>query len=95
MNYKNRVQDINTCHILINEIIKNETITFESTEISFAHLPRKGQNREMMLLKLNSQLIRGLAEVLKEVAALEANCDAETAASVEAHNATAGEVIVV
>ena len=48
-----------------------------------------------MLLKVNSQLIRGLAEVLKEVAALEANCDAETAASVEAHNATAGEVIVV
>ena len=61
----------------------------------FAHLPRNGQNREMMLLKLNSHLIPGLAEVLKEVAALKANCDAETAASVEAQNATAAEVIFV
>ena len=49
----------------------------------------------MMLLKLNSHLIPGLAEVLQKVAALKANCDTEAAASVEAQNASAGEVIVV
>ena len=50
---------------------------------------------KMMLLKLNSHLIPGLAEVLQDVAALKANCDAEAAASVAAQNAAAGEIISV
>ena len=49
----------------------------------------------MMLLKLNSHLIPGLAKVLQDVAALKANCDVEAAASVAAQNAAAGKVISV
>ena len=44
--------------------------------------PDKIEN--MMLLKLNSHLIPGLAEVLQDVAALKANCDTGAAASVAA-----------
>ena len=51
---------------------------------------------KMTLLKLNSQLISGLAdEALKDAAVLKAMCDAEAAASVSGYDAAAGEVISV
>ena len=46
----------------------------------------------MTLLKLISHLIPGLAEVLQDVAALKANCDAEAAESDAAQNAATCEV---
>ena len=49
----------------------------------------------IMLLKLISHSIPGLAEVFQDVAVLKANCDAEAAASVAAQNAAAVEVISV
>ena len=55
--------------------------------------PDKIEN--MMLLKLNSHLIPGLAKILQHVAAVKANCDAGAAASVAAQNAAAGKVISV
>ena len=48
-----------------------------------------------MLLKLILHLIPGIAEVLQDVAALKANCDALAAASAAARNAPDGEVISV
>ena len=76
--------------------IRKELLRSRGSRYRTAHLSRNGQNREeIILLKLNSHLIPGLDEVFQEVAALKANHKAEAAASVEAQNAAAAEVIVV